>query len=109
MYNVQFINCIKIYLSRVHAVDTDCGVSSRVAYSFQDRQDQFEVNAATGDICLSSSLDYERLAAHHVTIVAVDRVSVLLFFCCCCFDYRVDKAYIAMKKIPSDVIKKGKK
>ena len=65
-----------IHLSRVHAVDTDCGVSSRVAYSFQEsQQDQFQINTATGDICLSSALDYERLRAHHVTIVAVDRVS----------------------------------
>ena len=90
-------------------MDTDCGVSSRVAYSFQDRQNQFEVNAATGDICLSSGLDYERLQAHHVTIVAVDRVSVLIYFNFCffvLFFYNVvDKAYILpLRKFP-----KGKK
>ncbi|KAF5284599.1 hypothetical protein FQR65_LT02425 [Abscondita terminalis] len=61
---------------KVSATDPDCGVNAMVNYTLGERfgkQKEFEVRSASGDICITSSLDYERRNAYEFPVIATDR------------------------------------
>ncbi|XP_064074743.1 fat-like cadherin-related tumor suppressor homolog [Vanessa tameamea] len=64
---------------RVHAADADSGANGEVTYSLSpwgpemiEEEAPFAIDAATGDVRVSSPLDRERRAAHHLLLTATD-------------------------------------
>lgn len=58
------------------ATDPDCGVNAMVNYTLGDsfgKQQEFSIRSATGEICISSSLDYETRNVYEFPIIATDR------------------------------------
>ncbi|KAK4886122.1 hypothetical protein RN001_002393 [Aquatica leii] len=62
--------------SDVSATDPDCGVNAMVNYTLGDgfgKQKEFEVRSATGEICITSNLDYETRNVYEFPVIATDR------------------------------------
>ncbi|XP_017772974.1 PREDICTED: protein dachsous [Nicrophorus vespilloides] len=60
----------------VSAIDPDCGVNAMVNYTMGDgfaTLKEFEVRSGTGEICISSALDYETRNVYEFPVVATDR------------------------------------
>lgn len=58
------------------ALDPDCGVNAIINYTIGDQPGKylpFEIGAATGELCISRSLDYEQQASYEFPIIATDR------------------------------------
>ncbi|XP_074037726.1 dachsous cadherin-related 1 isoform X2 [Leptinotarsa decemlineata] len=61
---------------RVSATDPDCGVNAVVNYTLGDgsgKVKEFKVRSDTGEICISSSLDYETRNVYEFPVIATDR------------------------------------
>ncbi|KAF5281948.1 hypothetical protein FQA39_LY00472 [Lamprigera yunnana] len=61
---------------QVSATDPDCGVNAMVNYTLGDgfgKHKEFEVRSASGDICITSNLDYETRNAYEFPVIATDR------------------------------------
>lgn len=61
---------------QVTANDSDCGVNAKVNYTFgeeADRPKEFEIKPDSGDICVVTSLDYERRKIYEFPVIASDR------------------------------------
>lgn len=61
---------------QVSATDPDCGVNAMVNYTLGEgfgKQSEFRVKSATGEICITSELDYETRNVYEFPIVATDR------------------------------------
>lgn len=73
------IPCVlaKQFLSfQVSALDPDCGVNSIINYTIGDQPGKylpFEIKAATGELCVARSLDYEQQSSYEFPIIATDR------------------------------------
>ncbi|KYB28093.1 Protein dachsous-like Protein [Tribolium castaneum] len=60
----------------VSATDPDCGVNAMVNYTLGEgfgKLKEFEVRSATGEVCITSSLDYETRNVYEFPVVATDR------------------------------------
>ncbi|CAH1396736.1 unnamed protein product [Nezara viridula] len=57
----------------VSASDPDCGVNSIVNYTIGGRPSQFTVRSDSGEVCISSPLDYETRQSYEFPIIATDR------------------------------------
>lgn len=61
----------------VAALDNDTGVNQMVTYAIQtdnkNSSEYFQMDPAEGVIYLKKSLDHEQLAAHHFTVIAIDK------------------------------------
>lgn len=61
----------------VAAHDNDTGVNQMVTYAIQtdnkNSSEYFQMDPAEGVIYLKKSLDHEQLAAHHFTVIAIDK------------------------------------
>lgn len=60
------------------ATDPDCGVNSIVNYTILNDANsaetkQFTLDSASGRLCISSELDYEKRAYYEFSVVATDR------------------------------------
>ncbi|XP_072290368.1 protocadherin gamma-A10-like [Eucyclogobius newberryi] len=76
---VQENSAIGTVVTTVSANDADKGVNGEVTYSFsrvskEDKQ-LFDVNAKTGEITVTSKLDYEKLKSHQLNVRASDHGS----------------------------------
>ncbi|XP_044255905.1 protein dachsous [Tribolium madens] len=61
---------------KVSATDPDCGVNAMVNYTLGEgfsKLKEFEVRSATGEVCITSSLDYETRNVYEFPVVATDR------------------------------------
>ncbi|XP_055921654.1 protein dachsous [Eupeodes corollae] len=61
---------------KVSASDPDCGVNAMVNYTLGEGIKQlaeFEVRPASGEICISSDLDYEKRSSYEFPVIATDR------------------------------------
>ena len=78
-YNVQVPESLPqgSVVARVEAKDQDTGVNQEIEFSlrpdFGNYSDLFKIDPETGEIRLERSLDHERLALHHLTVVATDK------------------------------------
>lgn len=66
---------------QVSATDPDCGVNAVVNYTLGDgfeKLREFKVKSDTGEICISSSLDYETRNVYEFPVIATDRGKFLL-------------------------------
>ena len=57
-------------------MDPDCGVNAIINYTIGDQPGKylpFEIKAATGELCVSRSLDYEQQSSYEFPIIATDR------------------------------------
>ncbi|KAJ3658411.1 hypothetical protein Zmor_010149 [Zophobas morio] len=60
----------------VSATDPDCGVNAMVNYTLGDgfaKLKEFEVRSGTGEVCITSSLDYETRNVYEFPVIATDR------------------------------------
>lgn len=58
------------------ATDPDCGVNALVNYTLGDgfeKLREFKVRSDSGEICISSTLDYESRNAFEFPVIATDR------------------------------------
>ena len=58
------------------ATDRDCGINGMVNYTLGDgfgKQKEFLVKSGTGDICVTSALDYETRNVYEFPVIATDR------------------------------------
>lgn len=72
--NITFYKTLILF--QVSATDPDCGVNAMVNYTLGDgfsKQREFEIRPDTGEICVSSSLDYETRNAYEFPVIATDR------------------------------------
>lgn len=61
---------------QVSATDPDCGINAMVNYTLGDglgKLKEFEVRSDTGEICISSGLDYETRNVYEFPVIATDR------------------------------------
>ncbi|XP_055849639.1 protein dachsous [Episyrphus balteatus] len=61
---------------KVSASDPDCGVNAMVNYTLGEgikQLTEFEVRPASGEICISSDLDYEKRSSYEFPVIATDR------------------------------------
>lgn len=61
---------------QVSATDRDCGINGMVNYTLGDgfgKQKEFLVKSGTGDICVTSALDYETRNVYEFPVIATDR------------------------------------
>ncbi|XP_061399055.1 protein dachsous-like, partial [Musca vetustissima] len=61
---------------QVSANDPDCGVNAMVTYTMGPLTrpiNEFEVRPASGEICISGELDYEKRSVYEFPVVATDR------------------------------------
>lgn len=73
---------ISYYYFQVSATDPDCGVNAMVNYTLGDsfgKQKDFEVRPGTGEICVSSTLDYETRNVYEFPVIATDRGKQVFF------------------------------
>lgn len=67
--------CVLFY-SQVSATDPDCGVNAIVNYTLSDgsgKLKEFKVRSDTGEVCISSTLDYETRNVYEFPVIATDR------------------------------------
>uniref|UniRef100_A0AAR5P542 Cadherin domain-containing protein n=2 Tax=Dendroctonus ponderosae TaxID=77166 RepID=A0AAR5P542_DENPD len=72
-YNTYLWN---VFGFQVSATDPDCGVNAVVNYTLGDGFEQlreFKVRSDTGEICISSTLDFETRNAFEFPVIATDR------------------------------------
>uniref|UniRef100_A0A1I8NDN4 Cadherin domain-containing protein n=1 Tax=Musca domestica TaxID=7370 RepID=A0A1I8NDN4_MUSDO len=65
----------------VSANDPDCGVNAMVTYTMGPLSrpiNEFEVRPASGEICISGDLDYEKKSVYEFPVVATDRDTFLV-------------------------------
>lgn len=57
------------------AIDPDCGVNALVNYTLGDvlAKTRFSVKPDTGELCVTSSLDYENTSEYEFPVIATDR------------------------------------
>lgn len=62
---------------KVTARDNDTGVNQMVTYGIQtdnkNTSEYFQMDPVEGVVYLKKSLDHEQLAAHHFTVIAIDK------------------------------------
>lgn len=62
---------------KVNARDNDTGVNQMVTYGIQtdnkNTSEYFQMDPIEGVVYLKKSLDHEQLAAHHFTVIAIDK------------------------------------
>nr|XP_022912562.1 protein dachsous isoform X1 [Onthophagus taurus] len=61
---------------KVSATDPDCGVNAMVNYTLGDgfgKLKEFEVKSGSGEVCITSSLDYETRNVYEFPVIATDR------------------------------------
>uniref|UniRef100_A0A1A9WW10 Cadherin domain-containing protein n=1 Tax=Glossina brevipalpis TaxID=37001 RepID=A0A1A9WW10_9MUSC len=64
--------------SNVTAVDPDCGVNAMVNYTLgyevsKQHISKFEIRSASGEICVTEELDFEKCKAYEFPVIATDR------------------------------------
>ncbi|EDO48968.1 predicted protein [Nematostella vectensis] len=62
-------------VARVHAKDTDQGMSGSVYYYLSPLSSYFTVNPITGVVILVGTLDYQKQSSYQLTVMATDRGS----------------------------------
>lgn len=65
---------------QVSATDPDCGVNAIVNYTLGDgfsKLKEFEVKHDTGEVCITSTLDYETRNVYEFPVIATDRGNTL--------------------------------
>ncbi|XP_018320915.1 protein dachsous [Agrilus planipennis] len=77
-YNVSVAENERIgrCILKVSATDPDCGINAMVNYTFGDgfgKLKQFEIRPTTGEVCITSELDYETRNVYEFPIIATDR------------------------------------
>ena len=78
-YNIQVPETLPpgSVIVKVEASDQDTGVNQEIEFSlrpdFGNDSELFRINPETGEVSLERSLDHERLALHHLTVVATDK------------------------------------
>ena len=78
---------------QVSATDPDCGVNAMVNYTLGDgfaKLKEFEVRSGTGEVCITSSLDYETRNVYEFPVIATDR----------------GKSFLTRKKLDSSIHKR---
>ena len=55
-----------------NASDADLGTNADITFTLSEPSSQFSINSTTGNLFLSSSLDFETLRRHTITLLAVD-------------------------------------
>ena len=55
-----------------NASDADLGTNADITFTLSEPSSQFSINSTTGHLFLSSSLDFETLRRHTITLLAVD-------------------------------------
>lgn len=64
------------------ASDPDCGVNAMVNYTLGEgikKMSEFEVRSATGEICISTALDFETRNSFEFPVLATDRGKLCIF------------------------------
>ena len=66
-------NAVGTFVTRVSATDNDNGINASIIYSLQGQQTYFEIVGDTGDIMVSTPLDYEIIPSLTITVIARDQ------------------------------------
>lgn len=83
-YSVFHFKCSQIiHYFQVSATDPDCGVNAIVNYTIGDGNEKFKeftIRSDTGEICISSELDYETRNTYEFPVIATDRGKRIDFY-----------------------------
>lgn len=87
---MNFTSSFFIFCFQVSATDPDCGVNAIVNYTIGDGNEKFKeftIRSDTGEICISSQLDFETRNTYEFPVIATDRGK-------CCLEFLKEHTFV---------------